>query len=156
MREDQITSELSSLAFKFFYRFSRFEFCLKENNYLKNENVGSNAEPGWNKFISRHARSYQLSEEAISLLREPPDRQVVGQGSALVWEPLRFGDGDPDLKKVVKAVKTVRNNLFHGGKHSAAGWDDSERMHRLITCSVAVLDCLAEIGEFEGDYRKSY
>ncbi|AZF47913.1 hypothetical protein C4J86_2678 [Pseudomonas sp. R2-7-07] len=32
-------------------------------------------------------------------------------------------------------MKTVRNNLFHGGKHDAAGWDDVEWMRFLITNS---------------------
>ncbi|WPO48667.1 hypothetical protein [Pseudomonas sp. S1Bt23] len=76
MRKGEIPTELSLLAFDFFYSFSRFEFCLK--------------------------------------------------------------------------------NLFHGGKHGAAGWDSPERTHSLITWSAAVLECLVETGDFRGDYERLY
>lgn len=156
MRKGEIPNELSLLAFDFFYRFSRFEFCLKENGYLKSEITGQKAEPGWDKFVERHAETYVLTAEAAELLASPPDRQVVGDGLALEWVPVGFHDCRSDLSKVVRAVKTVRNNLFHGGKHGAAGWDIPERTHYLITWSAAVLECLVETGDFRGDYERFY
>ena len=35
MRSEEHFEHLAMLAFRFFYRYSRFEFALKENGYLK-------------------------------------------------------------------------------------------------------------------------
>lgn len=156
MRKCEIPIELSLLAFDFFYRFSRFEFCLKENGYLKFEIPGQKAEPGWDKFVERHAETYVLTAEAAELLAAPPDRQVVGAGLVLEWAPVGFQDCRSDLAKVVRTVKTVRNNLFHGGKHGAAGWDCPQRTQSLLTSSAAVLEGLVELGDFRGDYERFY
>ncbi|WP_232917703.1 hypothetical protein [Pseudomonas viridiflava] len=156
MRKGEIPTELSLLAFDFFYWFSRFEFCLKENGYLKFENPGQRAEPGWDRFVERHAETYVLTAEAAELLAAPPDRQVVGAGLVLEWVPVGFQDCRSDLAKVVRAVKTVRNNLFHGGKHGAAGWDSPQRAQSLITWSASVLEGLVELGGLRGDYERFY
>jgi hypothetical protein len=37
MKRENINSNLTAIAFEFFYSFSRFEFCLKENGYLRTE-----------------------------------------------------------------------------------------------------------------------
>lgn len=155
-RKDDITGELTQLAFDFFYWFSRFEFCLKENEFLRSEKPGANAEPGWSGFAEKYARAYELSPEAMELLAAPPDRQIVGANNSLDWKSLGFDGCKSDLEKVVLSVKTVRNNLFHGGKHGAAGWDDLERMRFLITISQAVLESLVELGGFREDYERKY
>ena len=156
MRRDQITDELTQLAFEFFYGFSRFEFCLKENGFLGNDKPGNAAEPGWIAFVERYSGTYTLSPEAGDLLAAPPSKQVVGESRALEWRGLRFGEGESDLAKVVRVVKTVRNNLFHGGKHGDAGWDNPERTRALITNSQAVLGTLVELGDFQEDYERRY
>lgn len=61
-----------------------------------------------------------------------------------------------DLEKVVLSVKTVRNNLFHGGKHGAAGWEDPQRTHSLISMSRSVLENLVELAGFREDYERRY
>jgi hypothetical protein len=53
-------------------------------------------------------------------------------------------------------LKTVRNNLFHGGKQGAAYWDDPERMRLLLPLSVTILAELAGLGGFEADYTGYY
>ncbi len=156
MRKDEIPTELSSLAFDFFYWFSRFEFCLKENGYLKCNQPGANAKPGWDKFVDRHASKFQPSSEAWELLKAPPERQVVLANRTLGWQPVRIADCTSDLAKIARFIKTVRNNLFHGGKHSAAGWDNPDRTKSLLSASKEVLCQLAELGGFRGDYERTY
>src|SRR5690606_30781871 len=156
MRKDEISKELSSLAFDFFYWFSRFEFCLKDNGYLKHDEPGSNAEPGWDKFVERHANEFQASTEAKELLAAPPERQIVLANKTLDWRPIGTSDCKSDLDKVVRLVKTVRNNLFHGGKHGAAGWDNPARAQSLLSWSKTVLGQLAVLGRFENDYQRLY
>ncbi|MFG0547059.1 hypothetical protein ACF8FG_17845 [Pseudomonas sp. YQ_6] len=156
MSKHQVPNKLSQLAFEFFYWFSRFEFCLKENGYLKSEKAGDRAEPGWGAFVGAFAQKYELCAIACELLAAPPDRQVVGANKSLDWRPLRFDSCGSDLEKVVLSVKTVRNNLFHGGKHGAAGWDDPQRTHSLITLSYKVLENLVELADFRADYERRY
>ena len=61
-----------------------------------------------------------------------------------------------DLDKVVAYAKTVRNNLFHGGKHGHDRWDDPARMRRLLTLTITLLAELAALGNFGGDYDRFY
>lgn len=156
MRKEDITKELSGLAFDFFYWFSRFEFCLKDNGYLKHDELGANAEPGWEKFVEKHASKYQPSIDAQTLLNAPPERQIVLANRTLDWRPVGTSDCTSDLAKVTRLIKTVRNNLFHGGKHGAAGWDNLARTQSLLSASKAVLGQLAAIGGFQHTYERHY
>ncbi|GAB3028472.1 hypothetical protein GCM10027285_08480 [Oleiagrimonas citrea] len=56
----------------------------------------------------------------------------------------------------MRLVKTVRNNPFHGGKHGVEDWDDKVRANFLVSTSITVLDQLAELGDFESDYKRIY
>ena len=155
MRREDITSGLSKLAFEFFFWFSRFEFALKENGYLNSLVDGAKAEPGWDSFVDRWHPTYVLSQEAHSLLTSPPDRQIV-LSRQLEWRPVGLVDCASDLARVVRLVKTVRNNLFHGGKHGGAGWDDPKRTEGLLEDSIAILEQLAGMAGFQSDYRQYY
>lgn len=156
MRREDIQDELKDIAFDFFYWFSRFEFALKENKLLKRNDVGENAEPGWDVFIERCADIFKHSEQTLELLVLNPKRQKVGPHSAVEWKEVGMGDCRSDLCKVVRLLKTVRNNLFHGGKHGADGWDDPERTKKLLSSGKAILDQLATMADFEADYRQYY
>lgn len=47
MRREEIDIELKDATFEYFFWFSRFEFALKENRYLKDHAQGAKAEPSW-------------------------------------------------------------------------------------------------------------
>jgi hypothetical protein len=53
-------------------------------------------------------------------------------------------------------LKTVRNNLFHGGKHGEAFWDDPTRVQALLSNAQPVLAELAALGGFDADYVRYY
>jgi hypothetical protein len=156
MRKEEVGTDLSVLAFDFFYWFSRFEFALKENGYLKCNNVGARAEPGWDAFVERWHAEYTASAEAAALQDAKPETQIVGPNGELAWRPVRLDDCNSELAKVVRHLKTVRNNLFHGGKHGGAGWDDPKRTKLLIFLGKAVLDQLAQLAWLEADYTQYY
>ncbi len=156
MRKEDVTANLSDLAFKFFYWFSRFEFALKENGYLKSHVPGENAEPGWNEFVDKWQLRYATSSEAKFLLESPPERQIVLAGDTLDWKPVGLGDCKSDLAKIVRLVSTVRNNLFHGGKHGGADWDEPNRTEELLLTSKVVLDQLADLASINADYTQYY
>jgi hypothetical protein len=89
-------------------------------------------------------------------LEYPPERQIVGERNGLTWKPVSTIDCKSDLEKIVRLVKTVRNNLFHGGKHGSDYWDDPERNIRLLSSSMAILDQLAVLAAIEADYKRYY
>lgn len=155
MRREDVTPDLSKLAFEFFFWFSRFEFALKENGYLNSLVDGAKAEPGWDNFVDHWHPTYVLSVEARRLLTSPPDRQIV-LIRQLKWRPVGLADCTSNLARVVRLVKTVRNNLFHGGKHGGAGWDDPKRTEGLLKDSIAILEQLADLAGFQSDYRQYY
>jgi hypothetical protein len=155
MRQIDIPTSLSQLAFEFFYWFSRFEFALKENRYLKNLNLGAKAEPGWDSFMQKWSEKYAPSAEATALLSFAPETQIVSK-NGLVWQATNLANCPSDLAKVVRLLKTVRNNLFHGGKHGGAGWDDPVRTSKLLANGVAILQQFAEMAEIEADFTQYY
>ncbi|WBQ17731.1 hypothetical protein [Sphingobium yanoikuyae] len=155
MRRDEIDQDLRALAFDFFYWFSRFEFALKEKRFLKNDAIGARAEPDWDKFVSAYRAAYALTPAGKALLDEKPRRQIVGDPDHS-FEDVPFSPNTADLDRVVAYAKTVRNNLFHGGKHGHDQWDDTARMRRLLGLVITVLAELAALGEFGGDYDRTY
>jgi hypothetical protein len=148
------SNDLRLTCFDFFYWFSRFEFALKESGRVTAGRYNE-ALPDWNGFIKEWSPKYVASEEALRLLRAPPRRQVVVSGHC-DWGDLNLDAEKTLLGKVVLALKTIRNNLFHGGKHGDADWDNPERNLFLLTNGKAVLDSLAELSNFRDDYRRDY
>ena len=156
MRQNEINEELGKLVFCFFYKFSRFEFALKENGYLRDSRPGCRAAPDWCEFARERGDEYRVSPEAEILIATAPKSQVVAAGGGLEWKHVDLKVCPGRLGKVVLLVQTVRNNLFHGGKHGAEGWDDLERTARLLTLGVAVLDQIAEQTGLDADYSGYY
>ena len=156
VREEEITRDLEKVAVSFFYRYSRFEFALKESGYLKYSDPGVRAEPDWRNFTRKRCGEYRASDEARELIYAAPKRQVVATGERLEWKDVDLSRCPGDLGKVVRLVQTVRNNLFHGGKHGADGWDDPARTARLLKLGIVVLDQIAEQTSLDGDYLGYY
>ena len=155
MERAAISAELRDLAFDFFYWFSRFEFALKECGYLKNHELGAPAEPDWHEFAKKHQDDYRLTAAAKDLIAANPLRQVIGR-AGLEFVPIGLKDKPSDLEWVTRLARTVRNNLFHGGKHGEKTWDDPDRMRKLLPLVIRVLDELAEHAGIESDYRRWY
>lgn len=156
MRREDIDSGLTAVAFEYFYWFSRFEFALKENQYLKSHKAGCKAEPGWDAFVKKFESVYTISSEAGLLLKIAPKVQVVGVGSSIAFVDGGYNKLNSDLAKVVHALKVIRNNLFHGGKHGDKGWDDPIKTNALLTAGKATLDQLASLSSMESDYERYY
>ena len=156
MQKDAVSAPLTTLAFDFFYWFSRFEFALKENKYLQNHVVGATALPGWNEFIKAFSASYKVTAEAQALLDAKPEQQVVEAHDELTWRAVDLTNCKSDLACLVRLLQTVRNNLFHGGKHGGAGWDDPARTELLLQSGIQVLEQLASLASIDADYKQIY
>lgn len=132
---------------EFFFIFSRFEFALKEADYVTTfGKYSDNAAPDWDLFIKKHKGEYlrgKNTKNAIDyLLSNPPQKQKMLNDSGvntIIWEAYKVDAKIPLLKMLVDIVKVVRNNLFHGGKYGHKGWDDKERVCLLLKNSSIVI-----------------
>jgi hypothetical protein len=155
MRHEEIPDDLRTLVYDFFFWFSRFEFALKAARILKNPEPRANAEPGWTRFINDRKHNYHIGAAGIALIAANPQRQIVTE-TDLDFRAVRFNPGASDLERIVRLAQTVRNNLFHGGKHGSAYWNDEDRMRLLLKTTIAVLDELADQMGLNSDYRSEY
>lgn len=153
-RIDDYDNDLRSTCFEFFYWFSRLEFALKENEFGTAGRYGD-AQVHWRKFIENHSKDFHATREGRLLVKHPPKRQIYADDRC-GWEPLNLAREKTDLGKVVLVIKTIRNNLFHGGKGSQVDWDDPERNLFLLVNGKNVLDSLATMADVESDYLRVY
>lgn len=133
------------LLLEFFVVFSKFEFALKNSTFLKGDE--SHADPDWDCFAVslrgpfRVSASSELKEACEYLLLNPPMKQAV------VNNRLAWSSNDPGapskVERLLLLVRRVRNNLFHGGKFSAGGFEDTPRQERLLKSALIILaECL--------------
>src|SRR2546426_1796798 len=118
------------LLLDFFLTFARFEYALKDSEFLKpgrgiffppQQDLIRLAEPDWGKFKNACCSSFnQSSSEKLDsacryLIDNPPPTQVVLQDGTLGWQPHAQGT-ETEAEYLIGLLKTVRNNLVHGGK----------------------------------------
>ena len=88
-------------------------------------------------------------------MKDPPECQIVRDGSC-EWGKINLANFSSDLERVVFILKTIRNNLFHGGKNSHSDWDNPAKNTFLIKNAISVLGDLASLSELERDYWRNY
>lgn len=134
----------TSLVAEFFGVFARFEYAMKASQYFKADRWG-NAAPDW--LVLKANLGPALTESMLAepndliayLLREPPLVQKYSDHGP-VFREVEL-DGQDDGARALEAAKRVRNNLFHGGKHTPHS--PPERDTKLIKAALLVLDrCL--------------
>lgn len=109
----------SDLVLRFFLAFARFEYALKRVNWARRGPQGV-AQGNWDKVSgclrnAEDADRRTVFEAAPLLLKEPPKRQMY-EKTKLSWRASSHS-GD-ESERFIRALKQVRNNLFHGGKFS--------------------------------------
>jgi len=148
------------LLLEYFLTFSRFEYALKDsglfkrpnNNEIKNfkeKGVLPEAKPDWNKFatsllnVFRTDRTKALKQACEYILDFPPMKQVI-INDVIGWEtPLR-PDSESEVAFLLRMVRCIRNNLFHGGKYNIDVHVDTERTEMLLRSSLVILEeCLS-------------
>lgn len=145
----------AQLACDFFAVFSRFEFALKDSGYYYVNRRGR-AAADWDRYFS-HANATvrddadpELFEAVQYLTAEPPQVQVAPDQ----WDQnvlLRGGPGS--IGTALDAAGRVRNNLFHGGKHtphSPPGRD--EKLVRSALCLLRA--CLKQDRQLAAAYEQ--
>jgi hypothetical protein len=125
--------------------FSRFEYALKRSGYCQKCHE---AKPDWYKFAQDHNKLFdsqdnsKLNTGVQYILENPPKVQIVKDGK-LDWEN-RPVKSDNLLKRLVRSIKVVRNNLFHGGKFHSGLIEDPGRNTKLLESCITILkECLS-------------
>jgi len=121
--------ENRKILFDFFVVFSRFECALKAT--IKYSNKGNPIQPDWYSFAKvirpafDDADKTKIQESIDYILENPPKVQKFNMlENKIKWsECSKTHNNKPELYKLVDHIKTVRNNLFHGGKFTSVVYD---------------------------------
>ncbi|HDS1558914.1 TPA: hypothetical protein QEL11_002799 [Stenotrophomonas maltophilia] len=145
----------AQLACEFFAVFSRFEFALKDSGYYYVNRRGR-AAADWDRYFL-HANDTVRTDadpdlfEAVQYLTDEPPQVQVAPAQWNPNVPLRGGPGI--IGTALDATGRVRNNLFHGGKHtphSPPGRD--EKLVRSALCLLRA--CLKQDQQLAAAYEQ--
>jgi hypothetical protein len=134
------------LTLEFLATFARFEFALKKAGYVQGDN--SRVSPDWDSFGRDVAQLNSailvpVLQSSTYLQQHPPKKQVLQNGT-LRWID-RQGTSGSMIGDVLLSVRTVRNNVFHGGKFPDGMITDPLRDEQLIRDCLAVLEALLKL-----------
>lgn len=147
---DPLAADNYKLACEFFVCFSRLEYALKRAGYYGLSRNFLNVD--WKRFCSDFSDRFCVdsSEElrkSFDYFESFPPRNQIIRNRKLSWsKPLLKGDST-ELDWLVRVVRCVRNNLFHGGKFQSEEIEEPTRNAKLISHSVVVLKCLATLSD---------
>lgn len=138
------------LLLEFFLTFSRMEYALKASGFFKpGRGNPPNAGPDWDRFAVSLRDKFQSEDnpqlrEACEYLNDSPPWKQVIVNNELTWDsPSAWPANESDIEYLLKMVGSVRNNLFHGGKHNRLH-EGPERTKKLLNSSLVILKrCLA-------------
>lgn len=146
--------EVSTDKRDLFAAYARFEHSLKETGFLRGKD-GERANADWLRFSREKELSdifAHLSDDAdvSALINDPPNVQIIDGGTVRWQETL-----DRPISSshnLLISVKTVRDNLFHGGKSGENTRDDA-LCRAAIKVLFACLDRRADVKSmFDGEY----
>lgn len=143
--DDQLFRHLNvpvAIAVEFLAVFSRMEYALKSTEFA--DGGPARVEPAWDRFANHiHERFVRLEDAELNrsvkfLLEKPPRKQVLLDGRLRFVEQ-EIEHGQRSTQQLLKMVRTVRNNLLHGGKYAPDGEVEQGRNEQLIMASLEVL-----------------
>lgn len=146
------------LTVEFMGTFARFEYALKRAGYVEGNEKSVAA--AWDRFGHDMASvspemMKPLLASCMYLQSHPPKKQVL-ENDQLIWKQ-RGASGGSATEEVLLSVRTVRNNVFHGGKVPEGPITDPLRDEQLIKDCLAVLHALLSFPILPGkiaDYFK--
>lgn len=132
-----------ALTLEFMATFARFEFALKKSGYARGDN--SQVSPDWDLFANDVAKLEPAVLAPVLgasqyLQQHPPKKQIL-DNDLIRWVE-RQGTSGSAIGDVLLSVRTVRNNVFHGGKFPDGMITDPLRDEQLIRDCLGVLSAL--------------
>lgn len=140
----------ADLACDFLALFSRIEYALKSTHFAIGSDRG--VEPAWDKFANEIDEQLSKTgetvvQEAITYLLEcPPRKQVLVDGQ-IEFVDQTIDDDQKIAQQLLLMVRTVRNNLFHGGKYLPDGEIEAGRNKLLVKHSMIVLRACVQLDD---------
>lgn len=151
--QEVIDDEEFAPALRFFVLYSRFEFALKMAGFVC-AGRQDNAVPAWDRFADACQADFfatldrETRESAAYFEDSPPKTQKLGEDGRVRW--VTTPTQRDNLTWLLRMVRAVRNNLFHGSKYPIEpARDEKLLMHAervLLKCLEhhdAVADCFA-------------
>ena len=144
--EDLIPEDHRELVHRFFLVFSRFEYALKRAGF-SNGSLDS-VHPAWEKFAAKYRSTFDPSVTprlriACDYFTAQPPRKQILDGHFLSWSEPQFRTNEPLFTWLLLMVRSVRNNLFHGGKFPIAPIQEPARDPDLLRHALTIIEaCL--------------
>jgi hypothetical protein len=131
-----------NLVFNFFWTFSAFDCALKRGGFLTDKDY---AEADWIKFGSEIACKFSKVnslgfQDAVKTINLLSPRRQMNIGGRLAWQPVTRKAQESDAAYTLKLLKTVRNNLFHGGKYPDGPRFQIARDREILRAALIILD----------------
>ena len=143
-----LTGDNGEIVLQFFVTFSRFEYALKRAGFIKRDGY-SNVLPNWCRFAERldawlaDITGTEFTKAKSYLLREPPLKLIFDKSGEIILCPPERRGNESDAEYLLRLVRDVRNNLFHGGKYPDGPVSDQARNSQLLQACLTILEtCL--------------
>lgn len=136
-------------VFRFLALFARWECALKRTEFVKTGQHGQ-AEADWDLYADAvvsplaalSAGAFIAAREA--LVANPPRRQQL-DGKRVRWVANPRRAKETDARYLLRVVRDVRNNLFHGSKYQDGPVDELARDQRLIDHATTILEACVDL-----------
>jgi len=128
-----------TLGNAFLDTFTHLEYALKASgDFADGGTDGVSA--GWDRFANHIDAVMQATKDnelraALDFLLAYPARKEIMDG----FHPLVFDPKQAKTQRTLLVVRTVRNNVLHGGKIAPEGENEKGRNEKLVACSLLVL-----------------
>lgn len=132
------------LACEFLAVFSRMEYALKATGTYAMGSDGDKVSANWDKFANESKKEFSAIKDdgfqaSVSyLLGQPPRKQILEKG-VVRFVDQQINKAESTAQQTLLMIRTVRNNLFHGGKHYPNGETEPGRNQVLVTHALVVL-----------------
>ena len=136
------------LVVEFFIYFSRLEYALKKAGYIGGDSRKILVD--WDKFANDIEKTFDAKknkelEEAVNYLLSYAPRKQILEGGQLSWKDNQKNNGESEIKYLLRLLRTVRNNLFHGSKFPELFTHERERDEKLLRSSLVILNAFLEL-----------
>lgn len=146
------------LAFRFFREFFLLEYALKKAGFVwADAGPRAFAKTDWRRFEADLAGSFSKRsiehadlKKAIEYLQEAPPMYLRYSEGQLDWTATEVPN--ESLAQILRAVRTDRNNLFHGDKATSMGETAVGRDELLVRRSLTVLEHCIELDDAAKGY----
>jgi len=146
------TTVSKELLLEFFLTFSRFEYALKATGYYKRRPVKPpdwpKAEPDWDRFAASLRKIFNSTAkdgllQACAFFNDSPPNQQVLNSHGVAWETPVHPNNESEIEFLLRMVRCVRNNLFHGGKYNNDVHESKHRTEAFLRHALTILSaCL--------------